>query len=365
MKRTILRVQVLLLAVAMVVSVAAPAAVGAASTETATTASLQGEATSGHASASPSSPNATSTHEVGIPMASNTTLTSVKLTYEGDTNVSSVDAGNVVRLGVDRGNNGGGYGVDEDVTDSVTNVSANGQTLVVNTTGELNLTGGDELIVAYEDVKNPSQAKDYALDVDVNPSESGGMGSATLSIRDYVPEISMVITGNKPKQLTVEHLLPAGESGFLVVTNESGAVVGTSAQLNGSSPYEGEYQTVQLSRSKAAQKVTVTYYDDSNENGQFDASEDQPFTVNGNNVTKSVQLSKMQATTQETTEMESNATTTSGDETTMETMAETTAGGSAANESGSDDGSSGGVPGFGPITAVVALVGAALLATRR
>ncbi|WP_158058079.1 PGF-CTERM sorting domain-containing protein [Halorussus halophilus] len=360
MKRTVLRVQVLLLVAALVVSVAAPTAIGATSNETATTGAMQGEVSSAHMNASPSSPNATSTHEVGIPITSDATFTSVKLTYEGDANVSAVDAGNVVRLGVDRGNNGGGYGVDVDATDTVTNVSAKGQTLVINTTGDLNLSDGDELIVAYEDVKNPSKEKDYALDVDVNPDQSGGTGTATLTLRDHVPAISMILTGNKPKQLTVEHLLPADESGFLVVTNESGAVIGTSSQLNGSTPYESEYQTVELSRSKAAQNATVTYYDDSNGNDEFDASEDEPFTVNGKNITKSVQLAKMQATTQQTTTSESNATTTGVTDTTTD-VGETTTAASTTEDSGS----SGTVPGFGPLAALVALVGAALLATRR
>ena len=363
MKRTIFRIQVLLLAAAVVVSVAAPTAFGATSTATAT---MQGEASEAHVRVTPSSPNATATYEVGIPVDRNVTVTSVQLTYEGDANVSAVDAEDVVRFGVDRDNDGSGYGVDVDATDAVTNVSANNQTLVINTTGDLNLTAGDELIVAYEDVTNPPKAKDYALRVDVNPGKSGVTGSATFALRDHVPAISMVITGNKPTQLTIQHLLPAGESGFLVVTNESGAVLGVSPKLNGSAPYEGEYRTVRLTRSKAAQTVAVTYYDDSNANGEFDASEDDPFTVNGKNVTKTVQLEKMEATT-ETTEMASNATTTASDETATRTRStatktETTA---PATTTTAGSGSSGGVPGFGPVAVLVALAAAALLATRR
>ncbi|MFC4550635.1 PGF-CTERM sorting domain-containing protein, partial [Halorussus sp. GCM10023401] len=203
------------------------------------------------------------------------------------------------------------------------------------------------------------------------PDKSGATATAELAIRDHVPRIAMVVTGNTPGTVSVQHYLPADETGFLVVRNETGAVLGVSDPIEGEPPYESEWHRVSLSRTDAAQNATITFYDDANGDGAFDAATDEPFVVAGRNVTKTVRLSAAgpvtttetaTATPTPTASTDSGAgATTAATETTANASDETT----PSETSADADGTTSFVPGFGVGATAVALVAAALLATRR
>lgn len=142
-------------------------------------------ATSGSITADPNTPDATATHTVTATIdggAAGSSWTGFQVTYE-QTDVSNVGQNDIAKIGIDRGDDAAGDTIDVDVSSDLGSVSAssNGHTLTIGLGGNYNLGEGDEVVVVYDDVRNPS-AGTYTVGLDVNHQSSGGETSATLSI---------------------------------------------------------------------------------------------------------------------------------------------------------------------------------------
>ncbi len=163
-------------------------------------------------------------------------------------------------------------------------------------------------------------------------------------------------------------------NGFIVINGTSGGderVIGSSYLLNGGI---ADNIRIELNRPlNGSESLTAVLYADSNGNGAFDADADEP-VYQGDSDRRVVDIADV-------TVQDSSGTATSGesDATSAATQAdaggaETTAAsdggaetsgeanGSAGNESG---GSGGSGPGFGPVVAVITLLGVAFLVRRR
>ncbi|UPV74597.1 hypothetical protein M0R89_00665 [Halorussus limi] len=157
--------------------------------------------------------------------------------------------------------------------------------------------------------------------------------------------------------------LPDG--GFAVVYNESGERVGHTDYLDAS---DHENLTVSLNATVDRAQVLVVTLVRNNGSESFNASADSVAyqTENGADVsdTSYVYFQKRgeQTTTEETTAADTSLTTTA--ETSEETTDESAASDATTEETTSES-SGGGVPGFTPITGVVALITAALVGLRR
>lgn len=158
-------------------SVATVGAVGAA---TAT-------ASNGSLSTSPAAPGETATHTATVTVVNESTgsWNGLAVDYaDADADVSEVGTEDVATVGIDRDDDASGATVDVNVSDDLSSVqtSNNGETLTVQFGGSYQLDAGDEVVVAFEDVQNPSETGDYSVPLDVNPQSSGGETSATLAI---------------------------------------------------------------------------------------------------------------------------------------------------------------------------------------
>lgn len=133
--------------------------------------------------AEPAEPNANATHTVIATVDNETAGDSwngLAVDYSGTgTNVDEVGQGDVVKIGIDRGGDAGNDTIDVNVSDDLSSVDASndGQTLTVGLGGNYDLQYGDEVVVVYEDVQNPSEGI-YQVPLDVNHQSSGGTGTA-------------------------------------------------------------------------------------------------------------------------------------------------------------------------------------------
>ncbi|WP_435096593.1 beta strand repeat-containing protein [Halarchaeum sp. P4] len=160
----------LALSALLVVSVFATAGVGFVGTAAATQ--------SATITATPSNATATATHHVTAVPDSNevgSSLSAVKVTYEASDsgNVSGIEDAYIVRDS-NRTN----------ITDDFQAVthSNNGKTVTFDFGGSYDLEQGDTIHVVYDDVRNPSSAGTYAVEVDLNPQSSGAPANATLNV---------------------------------------------------------------------------------------------------------------------------------------------------------------------------------------
>lgn len=165
-------------------------------------------ATSGSITADPNTPDATATHTVTATIdggAASSSWTGFQISYE-QTDVSNVGQNDVVKIGIDRGDDAAGDSIDVDVSDDLSSVSAssNGETLTVGLGGSHSLGEGDEVVVVYENVQNPS-AGTYSVGLDVNHQSSGGETSATLNIEsDTTTTTTTTTTEETTTQTTTE-----------------------------------------------------------------------------------------------------------------------------------------------------------------
>jgi PGF-CTERM protein len=150
-----------------------------------------GAAATSHATitADPASPEDTATHTVTmtVPEAVEGSWNGLEVNYTGTgADVSDVDQGDVVTVGIDRGDDADGATIDENVSNDLSSVDAinNGETLQVGFGGSYDLAAGDEVVVVYEDAVNPSSADDYEIDLEINYQSSGGQATATLTVVD-------------------------------------------------------------------------------------------------------------------------------------------------------------------------------------
>lgn len=139
--------------------------------------------------ADPATPAETSTHTVTVtvPEEVEGSWNGLEVDYgDSGADVSDVDEGDVVTVGIDRGGDAEGATVDENVSDDLSNVDAinNGQTLQVGFGGSYDLAAGDEVVLVFEDAVNPATADQYEIDLEVNYQSSGGEATATLTIEE-------------------------------------------------------------------------------------------------------------------------------------------------------------------------------------
>lgn len=178
--------------------------------------------------------------------------------------------------------------------------------------------------------------------------------NATVSFPDQV-------LGSNDTVTVESATLPDG--GFLVVYNQSGAQVGNSEYLaNGTH----ENVTVSLSQAPTSAQVHTATLFHNNGSENYSASEDtMTYNTSNNQSVSDVSYVYLEErgnrsdSTEETTTMGENGTMM----TTDDGMNSTDSG--SENSSETTDGSSGSIPGFTPITGVVALIGAVALGLRR
>ncbi len=179
-----------------------------------------GAAATSHATitADPASPGDTATHTVTVtvPEAVEGSWNGLEVSYTGTgTDVSDVDQGDVVTVGIDRGDDADGATIDENVSDDLSSVDAinNGETLQVGFGGSYDLAAGDEVVIVYEDAVNPSNAGDYDIDMEINYQSSGGEATATLTVEENSNDDSTSTTENPDGDVTESATATASDDG--------------------------------------------------------------------------------------------------------------------------------------------------------
>lgn len=139
-------------------------------------------------STAPSTTDDTSKHTVTADVTSGTiSLNDLSVDYtNSDADISNVGAGDVMTVGIDRGGDSSGDTIDEDVSDSFNspNVSNNGSTVTFDFDGSYSLDVGDEVVVVYNDVQNPSAQSVTDVPVDINTQSAGDEYTAFLYTND-------------------------------------------------------------------------------------------------------------------------------------------------------------------------------------
>lgn len=307
-------------------------------------------ASAGSIQANPPTPNATSTHSVTTTVGTAATGSwgGFAVGYpSGD--ASNVSLTDVKKIGIDRGADSAGTAIDVNVSDDLNSVSAsnNGKTLTFDLGGSYSIKAGDELVVVYGNVTNPASSGQYNVSLDINHQSSGGESTATLTIGNEA-SLSFSDQETDGKSVVVDDVtLPEG--GYVVIHEATdggpGAVLGHSQYLEPGT-YKEVDVTLDSSLSKSQDLVAMAHRE-TNANGEYDfPNADGPYVKDGSAVTDRAMVTLATA--------ETTTTTTTAETTTTTTEATTT---TTTTE--------GGGPGFGIAAALVALVGAALLAVRR
>lgn len=137
--------------------------------------------------ASPDDPDANATYSTTITVGNESEGSlngyQVDLSNSG-ADVSNVGINSVKKVGIDRGDNASGTKYDVNVSDDLSSVetSNNGKTVTFKFGGSYSLKKGDEIVIVFEDVINPSSSGEYAVPLDINPQSSGGEATASLTI---------------------------------------------------------------------------------------------------------------------------------------------------------------------------------------
>ncbi|EMA40315.1 hypothetical protein C448_13216 [Halococcus morrhuae DSM 1307] len=377
-------------------------------TSNATTANATGETEIGTATATGADANTTIT---AVPSAPNTSAN-----HTVSTVVGADAAGNLSELTINYGESNASIGL---VGGSISTATLGGQSVVNNTTaptigaqgqnltigfdGTVDASEGDRLNVTFGGVTNPPEAGDYTVGVAVNNGSSQnttltvgenatagaatetemGSGSAAATSGNASITADPSAAGNESTNHTASIVAGPNATGNLseltIDYGESNASIGlvggsiTTATLGGQSVVnnttaptigaQGRNLTVGFDGTisvSEGDRLSMTYGGVTNppEAGNYTVS----MTLNNGsvrNATLEITESTAPATTAgggaDTAATDGGATTATGGETAAGTAGET--GGGQATEAGG--------PGFGIAVAVVALLGAALLATRR
>ncbi|WP_256686728.1 beta strand repeat-containing protein [Halococcus qingdaonensis] len=377
-------------------------------TANATTANATGETEIGTATAAGTDANTTIT---AVPSAPNTSAN-----HTVSTVVGADAAGNLSELTIDYGESNASIGL---VGGSITTATLGGQSVVNNTTaptigaqgqnltigfdGTVDASEGDRLNVTFGGVTNPPEAGDYTVGVAVNNGSSQnttltigenatagaatetemGSGSAAATNGNASITADPSAAGNESTNHTASIVAGPNATGNLseltIDYGESNASIGlvggsiSTATLGGQSIVnnttaptigaQGQNLTIGFDGTisvSEGDRLNMTYGGVTNppEAGNYTVS----MTLNNGsvrNATLEITESTASATTAgggaDTAATDGGATTATGDETAAGTADET--GGGQATEAGG--------PGFGIAVAIVALLGAALLATRR
>lgn len=119
--------------------------------------------------------------------------------------MSNVGQNDIVKIGVDRGNDDPNATIDRSFAASVGEVSGSndGETLTFGLDGDYELVEGDQIIVVYEDVQNPD-AGDYSVGINVNPQSSDEAVSATLHVDASTTTATATATAEPTETATAE-----------------------------------------------------------------------------------------------------------------------------------------------------------------
>lgn len=143
-------------------------------------------------SMNPPTAGETSTHTVTANVQSGgSSLNGVTVDYSNsDADISNVGMEDVVAVGIDEGDDSSGDTVDVDVSDDLSSVDAsnNGAEVTFGFDGSYSLETGDEVVVVYEDVQNPTDTSETQVPVEINPQSSGNAATASLYTTDSASE---------------------------------------------------------------------------------------------------------------------------------------------------------------------------------
>jgi len=175
-------------------------------TQTTTTSSESSDARNASLSVMPDDPNVTATHSVTVTASSASagSWNGLLVNYtDTGADVSDVGQNDIVKVGIDRGNDDPGNATDVTVSDDLSSVSAssNGQVLTVGLGGSYDVDAGDQLVVVYEDATNPS-AGTYDVPVDLNPQSSGGEAMTELSVAASAQSTTTTVQSDENTQET-------------------------------------------------------------------------------------------------------------------------------------------------------------------
>lgn len=139
--------------------------------------------------ADPNDANTTATHKVVADVGPNddgNSLNGLNVDYQDTTqngDVKDVEKADIRKIGIDRDGDAGGTTIDVDVSDDLGDVgiSNEGELLEIRLGGDYTLEDGDEVVVVYEDARNP-EAGEYTIEFTVNPQSDGTKSSAAMTI---------------------------------------------------------------------------------------------------------------------------------------------------------------------------------------
>jgi hypothetical protein len=143
---------------------------------------------------------------------------------EQPADVSNVGPDAVERIGVDRDGDDVGTRVDEEATVTEVGARQDGQTLRIETAGELQVSAGDEVVVVYQGVQNPQdQGSTVQSAVNVTLNEDGAADGAADDVRYEFNDAAVTMSDQETAggSVTVDSA-DLSEGGFVVVLNESG-----------------------------------------------------------------------------------------------------------------------------------------------
>lgn len=191
--------------------------------------------------ATPADPGrSASTHAVRVTLPASTAADGqrwrdavVRYRDEPGADTSEVTA-DTVRAGVDRGDDDPGTQVDVLATVVSTISREEGRVLQLSLTGETRLRSGDEVVVVFRPVENPSWVGNATVEVTVNSQSAGDTATGTVT---YAASDANVTFRNQTTDETRVRVssVTLSEGGFVAVGDDSGgspdAVRGASAYL--------------------------------------------------------------------------------------------------------------------------------------
>ncbi|WP_336036467.1 DUF7282 domain-containing protein [Halobacterium yunchengense] len=291
-------------------------------------------ATDGDITADPATTGSDATHSVSVTVdgdAAGSSWNSLVVDYgDGGADVSNVGQGDLVAVGIDRGDDSDGTTVDESVASDVSSVSASddGSTLTVGFGGNYQLQQGDELVVVYEGAQNPGSAGDSQVELTVNEQSAATSASATLSVEaaddgaddgtddgaedgtddgaedgtddgadDGTDDetdcecvgasVAFDAQTSNGSTVTVDEVT-LSEGGFVAIYDESGDLVGHSAYL---SPGTHEDVTVSLDEELSGDAtLDATAHCDTDGDEEFDEDCDESYTDDGDVVSDAAEV---------------------------------------------------------------------------
>jgi PGF-CTERM protein len=137
-------------------------------------------------SVDPAEPGETATHTVMVTVgdASAGSWNGLEVDYaDSGSDVSDVGRDDITTIGIDDDGDDANETIDREVGMHVESVSASddGTLLTVSLDGSDGIEAGDELVVVYENARNPD-AGEWEVGLDIDPQSSGGETTATLAL---------------------------------------------------------------------------------------------------------------------------------------------------------------------------------------